>query len=129
MPATVYYGPCDGSYAKAVTMQGSFVSALSLAVTLRYQYISENGQSPSPMLSTGMPLMSAVDPAISGGTTYWRTINVGAEAYSYLKGQNGALHYQLVAIDPYGNTVQSQPAIVPVQYCPDWSAAMRDMPL
>ena len=111
-PQNGYYGECDSSTPVAVTVQADLDSPLSLAVTLRYQYVSADPLvPPSPELQKNMVLVAA--------ESYTAAIDISDEASAYLKGGDGSLTYHIEAKDADGNLSQSDTHSVGIHHCVD----------
>jgi len=92
LPQVVYYGDCGAALPTVLTIRSQFASAYSLRVTARYDYVSADPRLPeSTILRAGMRQVTDL--------TYMGSIDVGSEAFAYLRGGTGVLRYRVSAVD------------------------------
>ncbi|HME82946.1 MAG TPA: hypothetical protein VKF82_12855 [Candidatus Eremiobacteraceae bacterium] len=110
LPQVVYYGDCGAALPTVLTIRSQFVSAYSLRVTARYDYVSSDPQLPeSTILRASMAQVASL--------TYMGSIDVGAEAFAYLRGGSGVLRYQVSAVDALATASAGTTGTVVVRPC------------
>ena len=115
LPRAVYYGDCGLDLPSVVTFQSNFTSSTSLRVTSRYDYVAFDPRLPeSTILAAPMTQVSSL--------TYRGSVDVGAEAFAYLRGGDGIMRYSVSAIDAYGAAVAGPSGTIAVYACARLSA-------
>ena len=110
LPSVVYYGNCGVAWPTVLTFRSDFTSDYSLRVTARYDYVSEDPRLPeSTTLSVHLAQFTTV--------TYGGSVDIGSEAFAYLRGGSGTLRYQVTAIDALATPSEGITGSVHVEYC------------
>jgi hypothetical protein len=110
LPRAVYYGDCGLDLPSVVTFQSNFTSSTTLRVTSRYDYVAFDPRLPeSTILAAPMTQVSSL--------TYRGSVDVGAEAFPYLRGGDGIMRYSVSAIDAYGAAVAGASGTIAVYAC------------
>ncbi|MBV8082230.1 MAG: hypothetical protein JOY86_04530 [Candidatus Eremiobacteraeota bacterium] len=110
LPQVVYYGDCGLEQPMVLTLRSDFVSDLSMRVTARYDYVADDPKLPeSTTLAVQMTQISML--------RYSGSINVGTEAFAYLRGGDGLLRYHVTAIDALQNATQGDAGFIAVRHC------------
>jgi hypothetical protein len=110
LPRVVYYGECNLDLPMVLTIRSDFLSHFSMRVTARYDYVADDPKLPeSTTLAVQMTQISAL--------RYSGSVDVGTEAFAYLRGGDGVLRYHVTAIDALQSATQGDTGVVSVRHC------------
>lgn len=110
LPRVVYYGDCSLDLPMVLTIRSDFLSHFSMRVTARYDYVADDSKLPeSTTLAVPMTQVSAL--------RYSGSIDVGTEAFAYLRGGDGVLRYHVTAIDALQSATHGDDGVVSVRHC------------